>query len=271
MGLKKTVLVTGGSGNIGRHVVQLLSDKGYKVKDFSRSTGGDICNTEKLALAMSGCWAVVHLAAYMGIGGRENDYFKVNVEGTRNVLESAKKNKVKKVVNISSIAALGDGGDFYAKSKREALLMTNEYKKELWVVNVLPTVVIDPQASRLVKSNVLGKMLWFLGGGIPGGIMGLFGSSRRRTSYVLVNDVAEGIVRALEKGKRGEDYVLSGENIEVGAYLKKMAKLYKSYYLPIRLPKVIGEKLLKIKFVDSELDTSKTENDLNFHPHRIDG
>lgn len=270
MVLKKTILVTGGTGTIGKHVIQRLLDKNYEVKNFSKSLGGDICNLKKLNQSMSGCWAVIHLAAYMGVGGKESDYFKINVEGTRNVLKSAKKNKIKKLINVSSIVVLGDGSDLYAMSKKAALSVANEYKKELWLVNVLPTVVIDPLARKPVNSNIFGKIMWFLGGGIPGGIMSLFGSSKRRINYILVDDVADGIVKALENGKRGEDYVLGGENIEVGKYLKKMARLYKSYYLPLRLPKFIAERLLGVKFVDSDVDINKTKKDLNFNPHKID-
>jgi len=112
------ILVTGGTGSVGQAAVARLVCVGHSVLVIGRRTGMDpdgaeyvpcdICDYATLCRAMDGCDAVVHLAAIPSPKpGREHDVFRVNVSGTFNVFQAAADNGIKRVVQASSINALG--------------------------------------------------------------------------------------------------------------------------------------------------------------------
>lgn len=267
--VNKTVFVTGGTGMVGKYVVEELLKRKYKVKILTRkdNLGGDYVVGEitdkKIEKYLKNCFGVIHLAACMGVKDSYKEFYRVNVVGIKNILKLSKKAKVKKFVNVSSVIALKPNEGDYAKTKASALEVAKMYKNDMDISNVYPTIVIDPYKIVEPDGSVLQKILWKIAGGIPGGLMGLFGSSRRLVNYVLVENLAKGIVDVLEKGGKGEDYILGGENITIKDYLKKMAKFYKRWYLPIRIP------FLKIN--DFKFSSAKAEKELGYKIKKIDG
>ena len=115
------IFVTGASGRIGKAVVKKLVSSGFQVKSFDRTvpeqklpdveySNGDINDFNSLLMHMKGADAVVHLAALAGPEiGTSQEIIRINVLGTFNVFRTAVENGVKKIVQASSINALGAG------------------------------------------------------------------------------------------------------------------------------------------------------------------
>lgn len=113
------VLVTGASSLIGLGVVERLTQRGDEVVAFQR-TGiaasesfeqclGDVADADAVDAAMRGCGGVIHLAAKVGVVGDRADYVRTNVDGTRNVIDAARRHGVERVVHVSSPSVAHDG------------------------------------------------------------------------------------------------------------------------------------------------------------------
>jgi nucleoside-diphosphate-sugar epimerase len=117
------VLVTGGAGFLGKAIALKLRAAGHSVRSLSRGTypelpnlgiethSGDLTSFSAVLRAVTGCEAVIHTAAKAGIWGTYDEYFSVNVQGTRNVLEACLKAGVEKLVYTSSPSVVYSGGD----------------------------------------------------------------------------------------------------------------------------------------------------------------
>ena len=115
------VLVTGGGGFLGRTIVRQLKAAGDVVTSFSRQfyreldglgvrqIQGDLADPQAVGQALTGVDTVFHVAAKPGIWGDFDDYFRVNVTGTENVIQACVKNRVKRLVYTSSPSVVFDG------------------------------------------------------------------------------------------------------------------------------------------------------------------
>ena len=119
----RTILVTGGGGFLGKAIVRLLIKRGDRVISFSRGyyseleelgvkqVRGDISNPVAIENAAKGVDTVYHLAAKAGVWGDYKDYYRVNTEGTRNVIAACKSCGVSRLIYTSSPSVVFDGGD----------------------------------------------------------------------------------------------------------------------------------------------------------------
>lgn len=232
------VLVTGGSGFIGSVVVRALTDIGAHVRCLLRPTSkidrleglpferaeGDVRDAPSIARAVAGCQGVVHLAGLSSWNEIDSPAMREVTEGgTHNVLEAAATAGIKKVVFASTAAAvnasdepkpfdesaafdLDDRGLSYCRHKRAAeRLCRQAHERGRPVVIVNPTEVYGPNDTALVTAGSLvdfakSSPVFVCSGG---------------TSVAYVQDVAAGVVRALERGRSGERYILGGENLSV--------------------------------------------------------
>lgn len=140
----KKVLVTGGSGFLGGHIADVLTDRGYAVSIFDRSASsylrdnqtlitGDIRDYDAVNAAVKGCDVVYHLAAEADIGASAKDpgrTMSLNVGGTLNFLNACVENQVERLVFASSIYVYSELGSFYRISKQTCEKLIEEYARE---------------------------------------------------------------------------------------------------------------------------------------------
>jgi len=123
MGSKMKVLVTGGGGFVGKALISALVKKNWEISSLSRShypelknlgidsIQGDICDKDKIIHACKGKEVVFHVAAKVGLWGKYSDFYKTNVEGTKNIIEACLINKVKYLIFTSSASVVFGGND----------------------------------------------------------------------------------------------------------------------------------------------------------------
>jgi len=255
------IVVTGAAGHIGNVLIRLLLAQGKKnIRALvlpNESTAsldglaiekfeGDITNINSLIQAFKGADQVFHLAGIIAIShGQEHLMHKVNVDGTKNVIKACQECKVKRMLHTSSIHAIKepplwqvidetlpfkpeDKKQGYDRTKAEATLeVLQAVKQGLDAVVVCPSGVIGPYDFRISEMGQL--MLDINNGKLYAYVHGAY-------DFVDVRDVAKGMILVMEKGRRGEVYILSGERIRVGKIIKIIGWELKKPTPKIRLP-----------------------------------
>ncbi len=243
------ILVTGATGFLGSHVLRLLLDAGYEARVLFRSARkldvlegldfeavpGDLDDATALGRACAGCELVFHIAA-------KADYWKdddrdalwrVNVEGTRNLLTAAAAAGVGRVIFTSSASAIGilpgrDAADetvpfnlpperfWYAWTKVKAEAVAAEFAAEgLDVVTLNPTVIIGPGDLNAISGSFVleaARYQWLLpisSGGI---------------AVIDVRDAAAAHVQAIERGRPGQRYILNAANLSYREFFRLIAQ-----------------------------------------------
>jgi nucleoside-diphosphate-sugar epimerase len=244
-------LITGATGYFGSVLTTKLADSGETVhvlcrsnpgiKEFEKSNikifKGDISEPDSLVKAMQGVDNVFHMAAYARIWAKDPSiFYKVNVEGTRNVLQAAKQTGVKRVVYTSTAGVIGPSADHpmreidpritgffnpYEKTKSQAEQVALEFAKNgLDVIIINPSRVYGPgldtgsnPVTKIIELYVKGK--WKV---IPG-------SGNDIGSYCYIDDVVNGLFAAMEKGRSGERYIFGGVNATFNELINTIRKL----------------------------------------------
>jgi len=280
MGDGKT-LVTGGTGFIGSNLVEELINRSESVRclvrqqsagkaDHLKELGaeivfGELSDIGSIKDAMNGVEKVYHLAAIPHpLPISKEEYFKVNVEGTKNILEASLSGRIERIVYLSSISAVGparDGDpvdehspcrpiDIYGESKLESERVAAEFfdKYKLPVVIVRSPNVFGPR-------DLMGLKLFKA---IDTGCFPVLGGGEAHFEFVYVKNLVHGIILAMEKGSPGEIYHLTdGKRYRIREVYEAIAKEEKKslFYLPIPVAffRAIGnladkiESLTKIK------------------------
>ena len=232
------VLVTGATGFIGGNLARRLCQRGYEVRALVRAGAntltiddidveqfpGDILDRESVGRAVEGCQAVFHCAAIYAFWSRTPDLIhRTNVDGTKTVLQAAKRSGASRIVFTSTVSTMGfwpgklsteetllDPSHLighYKNSKYQAELLAFEMAAEgLPLVVVNPTAPVGPWD---VKPTPTGRIILdFMRGRIPAYLdTGL--------NLVDVEDVAEGHILALEHGIPGQRYLLGNKNVSL--------------------------------------------------------
>jgi farnesol dehydrogenase len=242
------VLLTGGTGYLGRAVARALNGHGHTTVIFARSAArsgapglpfdGDIRDRSAIERAASGCDAIVHSAALVSIWRRRSqDFDDVNVGGLRNVIEVARALRIPRLVYTSSFLALPPRGrptpleaNDYQRTKVAADRLADAAVREGGpLIRVYPGVVYGP--GPLSEGNLLGRLITdHLKGRLPGLV-----GPENRWSFAYVDDVAEGHCAALERGADGGRYVLGGENVPLRRAFELLLQL-KGWRPPRRIP-----------------------------------
>ena len=192
------ILVTGASGFIGGHVARVLVERGCKVRALVRPTSdlrgiadlaldrvtGDLRDPDSLRHALEGCRTVFHAAAdYRLWAPHPAELYRSNVDGTRNLLEAARRAGVSRVVYTSTVGCIGipgDGAPGDEDSPAAIDAMTGAYKRSKFLAeqaalefarNGLPVIIVNPTApvgDRDIKPTPTGRIILdFLRGRLP--------------------------------------------------------------------------------------------------------
>jgi UDP-glucose 4-epimerase len=266
--MKSKVLITGAAGFIGSHLADSLLADGIPVRcltkpgsDTSRLAGsslelisGDVKAPSSLASAMKDIHTVYHLAAISRLDANvpDEEYYKTNVEGTRNVLESAKLAGVKKVLYTSTIEAVGTSKDgkplteattpaprnIYGKTKLEAEKLVLDYHRQYG----MDTFVVRPPMIYGPRELILCQRLFRI---VKRGFYPVIGSGRALTEFCFVKNQVHGIRLAAENGKPGQIYFISDDHsytIEeiVDAIASELGTSVVKPHIPVRLALLMG-------------------------------
>jgi nucleoside-diphosphate-sugar epimerase len=261
------ILVTGGNGFVGRHLLPALQERGDSVRVLAlpaedtswleeRSIAvyrGDVRQPETLVAPMRGVEGVVHLAAMMGVWRPTQDYYAVNVTGTEHVCRAALKARVRRVVHISSAmvyrlwvgypvtedAPLTPLQEPYAATKAEG----DKLVQRLIAEEGLPAVIIRPgtvfgPGDRLNFGRLADRVR--AGKGI------IVGAGRNAVPFVFVTDLVQGLILALDHSRAvghtyniGNDQPLTQEEL-LGAIAEEIGAKPPRIRVPYHLLYSIG-------------------------------
>ena len=312
---RNLVLVSGANGHLGNNLVRLLINKGFQVRASVRNIKNKECFkdldcevvqadiTDKVSFikALQGVHTFYAVGASFKLWAKDpkKEIYDVNISGTRNTIQAAAEAGVKRIVYVSSIAALDytnlptkesngynpDRRDMYYNSKNDGEKLAFQLAKELGIelVSVMPGAMIGGEA--FLPLNVsYGVLKLILNKQIPM-------DTKITLNWIDVKDVAEGCYLAAQKGRSGERYILAHEKCMTITDTTKLAqKLYPE--LKIKIPgsvpkfilyaiaglmefsaKITGKPpLLTTKEIamfsglQQNFDISKSRNELGFYP-----
>jgi dihydroflavonol-4-reductase len=235
------VYVSGATGFVGGHVAQVLREQGADVRDERV----DLLDPPALERAVEGCDAVVHVAALYSYDADPGEIERVNVAGTRNVLDAAARRGVRRVLFTSTAGTCGPVSGRSASEEDEppAWELTVPYKRTKLAAEVLAreagAVIVNPTTPVGAgdgKPTPTGRMI---AGVATGRIQGFVATTG--LNLVDVRDVARGHALALEHGAPGERYILGGANLPLEEIFAAIADLAERRRPRIPVPYAVAE------------------------------
>jgi dihydroflavonol-4-reductase len=235
------VYVSGATGFVGGHVARELREQGADV----RAERVELLDRPALERAVEGCDAIFHVAALYSYDASPNEIERVNVAGTRNVLDAAERKGVRRVIFTSTAGTCGPvpGRPATEEDEPPAWELTVPYKRTKLAAEILardagavvvnPTTPIGPGES---KPTPTGKMI---AGVATGRIQGFVATTG--LNLVDVRDVARGHALALERGEPGERYILGGADLPLEEIFAAIADLAARRRPRLRVPYVVAE------------------------------
>lgn len=256
------IFVTGSTGYIGQQLTAKLLEQGHTVHALCRTIPrgpvyehsnyktflGDLSDLQSIRTAMAGCAQVYHLAAYARPWAKlPTTFFDVNVKGTVNILDAALATGVEKLVFSSTGATFGSSNgtpvteesvrkmDFFTEYESSKFIA--EERIEHYALKGLHGVIVHPfrvygpglwtesnAVSNLVKLYVEGN--WHI---IPG-------NGNTLGSFSYIDDVVDGHVLAMERGRSGERYILGGENVSFNEFFDLLKRVSGKDYFMAKVP-----------------------------------
>jgi nucleoside-diphosphate-sugar epimerase len=254
--------VTGATGFVGGVLARKLREAGHEVHASVRSPEkaneleaigvklfkGDVTDKESMRGAMTGVDGLYHVAGWYKIGTRDkSDGEKVNIQGTRNVLELMQELKIPKGVYTSTLAVNSDthgqlmdetyhfSGEHlseYDRTKAVAHEIAKDFvAKGLPLVIVMPGLIYGPGDTSSVRTSILS----LLQGQLP------MLPDQTQLCWAHVDDIVQGHFLTMDKGKAGESYIIAGEPIKLAD-----AFLLASQITGRRPPMVVPHQMLKV-------------------------
>ncbi len=254
------VLITGSSGFIGAAVTRAVIAAGHEVRALVRpgsnrcnlnglpieAVEGDLQNPQSLRNAMIGCQGLYHVAAHYALWAQDPSiFYQVNVEGTKHLFRAAQEAGVGRIVYTSTIGAIGLSGKgglghealFPSESQLSGDYKRSKFLAEQEVLKMaeqgLPVVIVNPTApvgerdvkptptGQIIVDFMKGRMLAYIETGM---------------NLIDVEDVALGHVRAMERGRIGERYILGNQNLMLRDIFQILSQLTGVAAPRVRLP-----------------------------------
>lgn len=256
------IFITGATGYIGTNLALHLANSGHTVHALYRSKSkaaslkhdnvrlfeGNISDAKSLKRAMQSCDGVFHVAAFARVWARDpKTFFDINVDGTLNVINMAARLGVKKIVFTSTAGVFGPSIngviteeskktiDFFTEYERsksvaeEKILELVSKGQNIVIVN--PTRVYGP--GLLSVSNAVTRMIKFY---IEGKFHIIPGNGKSIGNYVFIDNVIDGHILAMQKGKPGEKYILGGTNTSYTEFFDTLINVSQKKYYLFKLP-----------------------------------
>lgn len=306
------VLVTGATGFIGTHLVKALVKNNYLVCIFHRASSnleaflplgsavtyvqGDVVDKSSVDQVVQGKDYVFHLAGLISSSHKDKALMqKINIEGTKHIVEACLKHSIKRLIYVSSVVAVGASANkeilneesvyddrlnklsyFDTKKQAEELVHFAVHEQHLPAIILNPSTVygegdVKKESRKLQKLAAMGKLPFYTQGGV---------------SVVAVEDVVQAIISSITLGKIGQRYILSGENINIQNLLKCISSIAEVRGPFLKVPQFlfyilgfIGDLLsyigisfpftlekVKVASLYHWFDSSKAQRELNFTP-----
>ncbi len=218
----KRILVTGGSGFLGSHICDSLSDAGHEVNIFDLKKSaylkksqkmilGDVLKAKEINKACRGIDIIFHLAALANMDAAHNQPYNtmnINVLGTVNVLEAARENKVKRVMFASTIYVNSRTGSFYRVSKHAGELLLEAYHQRYG----LDYTILRFGTLYGPRSNENNSVFKYLKEALLTGKIDFMGTGDEVREYIHVRDAALVCTRILADEFKGETLILTGHH-----------------------------------------------------------
>ncbi len=267
-----TMFITGGTSSIGRVLVKELAKAGTPLRVLARKTSnksglelpgvefvyGDVVDPDAVRKGMENCQSVVHMAAVVGQNVPEAEWWRVNRDGSRNVLQAAFDQGMDSVVQVSTLSVFGPTQpgeiadetrpievskyfNLYQKTKHAADVIAREF-----AAKGLPVKIVYPGfgfgcSHASSHPSMQDQTLLRMAAGKPVAIMG---SGKNRLFLAYYKDTAAGILLAHAKGKTGEGYILGNENLTFVEIWSAIADLFgkdaPGRRIPLRALKVLS-------------------------------
>jgi len=245
-----TILLTGATGFVGRHLARKLVARGLRVRCLLRPSSdfhslkdlpvepviGDLRDLDSLRNAIAGCRTVYHLAADYRLWSPDpRALYETNVIGTRNLLMAAAEADCERFIHCSSVASIACRSDGIPSDEDTPTTLTEivgDYKRSKYLAEIealhaaaygLPVVIVNPSApigpgdarptetGRIITRFLNGRMPFYLDTGL---------------NLIDVEDVAEGHILAAERGRIGERYILANQNLTLLDILRCIAHVF---------------------------------------------
>ncbi len=302
--MSKKVLITGGAGFLGCHLSRELLKKGYEVTIFDKSgleakdligkvneVKGDIRDKIKIEGAIRNHLYIVHAAAALPIQRTKETIYSINITGTKNVLEASLKNKIKRVVFISSTAVYGvpkhlpekensplDPIGYYGESKVAAENLCKKYMAKGLEINILrPKTFLGPERLGVFE-------LWFEAIYNHKRVF-ILGDGNNPYQLLAVSDVVNAIILALTSKVKNEIFNLGAKDFQtwrkdLGAIIKYAQSKSVITGLPVFPSQLLLAFLEKLNLspiaawhyktlpVPSYVSIEKAERNLHWHPEK---
>jgi dihydroflavonol-4-reductase len=242
-------LVTGATGFVGAAVARALAAAGTNVRVLVRPDSdlrnlegmtveqvhGDLRDRDSLRRALAGCAQLYHVAAHYALWARDPSiFYDVNVTGTRILMEAAREAGTERIVYTSTIGAIGlspDGSPGTEETPVSLDQMAGDYKRSKYLAEQeilklaragLPVVIVNPSApvgERDIKPTPTGQIIVdFMKGR-------MWAYIETGMNLIDVDDVATGHLRAMERGRIGERYILGNRNLSLREVFEILSRL----------------------------------------------
>lgn len=242
-----SLFVTGGAGFIGSHVVPRLVERGYRVTCLVRDpakaeklqalgvalAAGDVTERETMRAPMQGADVVLHLAGWYQIGIRDKQrMWRINLTGTENTLSLAAELGVPRIVYASTLAVFGDTrGQVVDETFQRQAEPVSEYERtklaahqaaERLIQQGAPVIIAMPAIVYGVGDHSLFGILSRL---YLRRLLPVFFGPDAGYTHTHIDDTAEAIILAAERGRIGESYIIAGEPLRMSEIFKLWERL----------------------------------------------